>query len=378
MDEDLKSYSGPRPGRLFAAGLIAIAVLIVVLTGGLVLGHGVVMQEQSADLARHFAQGPRVLVEPVAQLASSRVLDLPANVRGYIETPVYAKIPGYLKRIEVDKGDRVTKGELLAVIESPETDKEVADARANYWLQFVTDRRNQELVREAVIAQQTADDSHASMLQAKAAYQQLLAVQAYEIIRAPFDGMITTRYVDPGTLIPQTTTPASGGAPIVAIATLAPLRVYVYVPQELALFIHNGDKAAVSVYERPGRIYSGPIVRHPEAIDSTSRTMLVEIDLPNNDYSLYPGMYARAKLQVSGIDSGVMVRDDSLVFRDGKPYVPVVRGARLYLTPVTLGYDNGQIVQVSGDVRPSDLVALNVGQSVSDGETVRPMLMQKQ
>src|SRR5579862_2051338 len=192
-----------RSGRLLAITLFAAVFLAVSISGGFVFARQQLLQRQTTQLAQTAALGPHVLVTQVAGGGASRTIELPASVHGYIETPVYAKVAGYMKTINVDKGDHVKAGEVIALIESPETDKEVADARSYYWLQNVTDVRNQELVRQQVIPQQTADDSHSAMLQAKAAYQQQLAMQEYEVVRAPFDGIVTARYVDPGTLIPQ-------------------------------------------------------------------------------------------------------------------------------------------------------------------------------
>jgi len=372
MEEDPKNYVSPKPGKLFAIGLVAAAVLIVVLAAGLVLGHGMIVQRQTSDLAHEAEQGINVLVAKAYELPASRTLDLPATIHGYIEAPIYAKVAGYLKTIMVDKGDRVRRGQLLAILETPDLDKQVANAKANYWLQAITDKRDQALVRQQVIAQQVADDQHSAMLQAKATYQQLLAEQGYKVITAQFDGIISARFVDPGALIPQSTA-SLGGTPIVSVSSMAPLRVYAYVPQNLALFIRNGDPATISLYEIPGRVFKGPIIRHPEALDTASRTMLVEVDLPNTDLSLYPGMYARLSMTVNTPQKGQMVRDDALVFRSGKIYVPVVRQDRLHLVEVTLGYDNGQKVVVDGDLRSDDLVALNVGQAAEDGELVHPV-----
>lgn len=377
MEEDPKNYTGPQPGKWFAAAMVGAIVLIVALTAGLVLGHEVILKHQSSELAREAEQGRRVLVARVFHTAATRTLDLPATIHGYVETPIYAKIAGYLKTIGVDKGDRVQQGEVMAVLDAPELDKQVADAKANYWLASVTDRRTEMLLKQGVVAAQAADTSHAQMLQAKAAYEQLRAMQNYKIVTAPFDGIITARYVDPGALIPQATTP-SNGTPIVAMATLAPLRVYIDVPQSVALFIRNGDEAKISVYERPGQTFTGPVIRHPEALNSASRTMLAEIDLPNKDRSLYPGMYAKAEITVATPESGAMVRDDSLVFRDGKVYVPVVRNDRLHLVGVTLGYDNGQNVVVKGDIHDNDLVALNTGQAAEEGQVVHPVMSGEQ
>ncbi len=307
-----------------------------------------------------------------------RKLDLPATINGYIQTPVYAKVAGYMKTILVDKGDSVRTGELIAVIESPETDKQVADALANYRLQLTTDRRDQYLLRNEVISQQEADTQRATMLQAKASYEQELALQRYEIIRAPFDGIVTARYVDPGTLIPQVTSPASGAAPIIAIATLQPVRVYAYVPQSEAPFVHDGDSATVTVTEYPGRQFTGSVTRHPDALNPDSRTMLVEVDLANGDRSLYPGMYARLSLSVALSNRAPTVPDDALIFRNNKIYVPVVRNQRLYLVPVTLGYDDGYQVEVTSGLRAGEMVAINVSQAAQDGEPVRPVPVKPQ
>jgi membrane fusion protein, multidrug efflux system len=358
--------------------LIAWAVVLLLAfaaSAGLVMARQVRLQRQTTDLQQAVARGPHVLVTQLSDGGPSRTIALPASVHGYIETPVYAKIPGYMKTIYVDKGDHVKTGEVIAIIESPETDKQVSDARSYYWLQQVTDRRNQELVHQEVIPQQTADVSHATMLQAKATYEQELALQRYEVVRSSFDGIVTARYVDPGTLIPQSTTPTATttNAPIVALATMAPLRVYAFVPQSVTPFIKDGDPANITVSEFPNRNYSGTVTRHPEALDQTTRTMLVEVDLPNQDRSLYPGMYAELKMTAHVTTASITVPDDALVFRDDKVYLPVVRDNRLKLVEVTLGHDSGYVVEVSGDLRPGEQVAINVGQAARDGERVQPV-----
>jgi len=372
MEDDPKKYVGPRPGRFFTAGLIGTIVLIVALTAGLVLSHDLTVQRQTSQLAQAEAQGRNVLVARVAHQPDVRKIDLPATVHGYVEASIYAKVAGYLDRIVVDKGDSIKRGQLLAVLQTPDLDQQVVNAKANYWLQQVTDVRNQELVKEGVTAQEAGDTSHAAMLQAKATYEQLLAQQGYKRITAPFDGIVTARYVDAGAFIPDATSSTSG-APILGVATRAPLRVYANVPQSLALFIQNGQQAAISSYDRPGQVFKGPIIRHPEALDDASRTMLVEVDLPNTDFSLYPGMYARIAITISTPESGQMVRDDALVFRSGKVFVPVVRGDRLHLVEVSLGYDDGQNVVVTGELHSDDLVALNIGQAAEDGQVVHPV-----
>lgn len=363
-----------RHGFRHALGWIIAALVVGVAVGGLVYAREQNLSLQVKQLATSLAQGPRVLVERATASGGSRTLDLPATIRGYIETPVYAKIPGYLKSIRVDKGSRVKEGGVIATIESPETDRQVADARANYWLQLVTDRRDRQLLKEGVISDQAADNQHSLMLQAKATYQQLLATQAYEVIRAPVGGLVTARYVDPGKLIPQVTAPAAA-TPIVVIATLQPVRIYAFVPENVAPLIHDGDAATMTVPAYPGREFEGSITRHPEALDPSNLTMLIELDLPNRDLALFPGMYARLKLRVAVPQGVPTVPDDALIFRNNHVYVPVVREGRLRFAAVTLGHDNGYRVEVISGIKVGEMVAINVGGSASEGERVQPMMI---
>jgi RND family efflux transporter MFP subunit len=375
MEEDPREYSPKPPGGFFFIGWALIVLIVLGLTAGLVMARSLLLSRQTTELKMEEEEGPRVLVVPVLRTPQARSIEVPGTIHGYIETPVYAKIAGYLKKIYVDKGDRVEKGQVIALLESPELDHQVANARATYELAQVTDRRNQALLHFGVVAEQQADNSHAEMKEAKAALDQLLATQAYEVIRAPFRGIVTSRYVDPGALIPQAITQSSTATPIVALATNSSLRVYSDVPQSTAPFVRDGDPATVTVTEYPRRVFSGTVTRHANALASQTRTMLVEVDLPNKDQALYPGMYATVKFQVNVLAEAPMVPDDALVFRNGKPFVPLVRNGHLKLAPVNLGYDDGVNVEITEGVTEHDVVAVNVGQSARDGESVRPMTM---
>lgn len=377
MEDDPKNYQPRVPGGFFFAGWTVAILLVLGLTAGLVLAHNLRLGRQSDALEQAIQMGPRVLVAPVLHSPRSRTVQLPGSLHGFIETPIYAKIPGYLKTIKVDKGDRVRSGELLATLDSPELDHQVANARATYRLSQLTDKRNQALLSSGVIAPQSADESHAAMLETEATLNQLVATQAYEEIRAPFDGVVTARYVDPGTLIPQTTTPATSAMPIISMATLSPLRIYTEVPQSVAPFIRDGEPVSITVTEYPGRVFEGAVTRHPQALTAATRTMTVEVDLPNEDRALLPGMYANVKFAVSMPVGVPMVPDDALVFREGKPYVPVVRQNHLRLAEVILGYDNGVNVEITRGISDEDVVALNVGQSARDGEPVRAVTAQQ-
>ena len=374
QEDDPRNFSVPAPGGFFFAGWIIAIVIALVATAGLVLARELWLGRQTSELAQQEAPGPHVLVSDVLHAPTIRDVKLPATIRGFDETDIYAKIPGYLKTLKVDKGDRIHKGQLLAILTSPELDQQTANARANYNIALITDKRYQILVRQQVIPQETADQTHATMLQTRATLEQDIATQAYETITAPFDGIVTARYIDPGHLVPATTTPGTpGSGAIITISRMAPLRVFTYVPQNVAPFVKDGDAATITAIGYAGKKFTGTITRHPEALSPDTRTMLVEVDLPNENDVLYPGMYATAEFTVTMGSGSPMVPDDALVFRDGKVYVPVVRNNQLHLAEVTLGYDNGQTVEILSGINPSDKVAVNVGQAARDGENVQPV-----
>jgi RND family efflux transporter MFP subunit len=362
------------------AGWLGAMFAVLAATTAVVMARTHSVSMERSALTTEAEKGPRVLVTRAGTAPAERRLTLPATIQGYLETPVFAKIAGYLKEIRVDKGDRVRKGQVLAILESPELDEQVADARHNLWLQSITDQRNQGLILKHGISQQIADNSHGAMLQASDTYRQLRAMQAYEVITAPFDAIVTARYVDPGALVAQTTTPTRSyllshtnetATPVVMLATLRPLRVYASAPQNIANFIYDGAPATISVEQHPGRDVTGHVTRHPQALDPSTRMMLVEADLPNSDGALYPGMYGTMSLTVKVPSSAPLVNDDALIFRDNKVLVPVVRNSIVHLAPVTLGYDNGYAVEATSGISKDDQIALNLGQSATEGERVQ-------
>jgi RND family efflux transporter MFP subunit len=372
-DPEAANPAAERRARRRGALWWSVAVVIVLaVIGGFLLVRTRRVAAERQDREATLAAGPRVLVLPVQHGAEQREIELPATIHGYVETPIYAKTAGYLKTIRVDKGDRVQQGELLAVIDAPELDKQVADMEADYAIKALTDRRDRSVAKAGALSQEEADVAHADAVKSQALLEQVRALQAYERITAPVDGLITARYVDPGALIPQSTTSSATGTPILAIATLQPVRVYADVPQNLTPFVKDGDRAVISVTQYPKRSFEGTVTRHPTALTAATRTMLVEIDLSNADSALLPGMYGTLRLHVAQPDIA-RVPDDALVFRDGKVYVPTVRNAHLHLAEVTLGNDTGREVEILDGVSDDDVVALNIGQAVQDGDAVQPV-----
>jgi RND family efflux transporter MFP subunit len=194
-------------------------------------------------------------------------------------------------------------------------------------------------------------------------------MQGYKELRAPYAGIVSARNYDPGTLIPQAT--QSTGTPILTMGTITPMRVYADVPQSITPNIHLGDPATLTVREYPGRAFTGTVARRAEALQTATRTMLIEVDVDNADGVLYHGMYGRLSFAVALHGDTPQLPDDALIFRGGKVYVPVVRDNHLNLVEVALGYDDGRTVEVTSGIAPDDLVAINVGQAVRDGDVVQ-------
>jgi len=350
-----------------------IAIVALMAAAGIVLAKQVSIARQTSELVQVAKQGNIVLVARLKQQAPSREVTLPGEIHGYYETPIYSKVNGYVKRILVDKGAVVKAGQLVATIESPETDQQVRNAEASYQIAAITDRRYQALLKQDVVPRQDADTYHATMLETLAAWKSNRATQSYERVIAPFDGMITARNLNPGALVGSASASGTSTPSLFEIATLKPIRTYVYLPQSLAPFVKDRDQATVTVGEYPERQYNGVITRHPSALDQNTRTMLIEVDLANEDLSLYPGMYANVAIRISGSNGAPRVPDQALIFDDDKVLVPVVSDSRIHLAEVRLGYDDGINCEVIRGLKGNETIALGMGQDAEEGELVRPL-----
>lgn len=367
---DTRDGAPKKTGTLLYLGWIGAVVIVLVALGGLVLARDLQISQQTGELQRQEDLGPLVTVAPVERAPMKRTISYPGYVHGFFESAIYPKVAGYVKSMLVDKGMRVKQGQLLAVIVSPELDQQVANALATYKIAEITDDRYQRLVRQQVVAQQTADESHATMVADKAQWDSLRAQQGYERVTAPFDGVVTGRNLDPGALVAMATAQA-GAVPIFTMATLKPVRVYINMPQDDAVFMRDGDAARVTVTQYPNRAFTGTVTRHPEALLTASRTMLVEVDLPNDDKSLLPGMYAHVDISLNGNSGAPMVADDALVFNGGSVFVPVVANNHVHLVKVKLGLDDGIKSEVIEGLTGNEMVAINLGQVARDGQLVR-------
>ncbi|HJU12595.1 MAG TPA: efflux RND transporter periplasmic adaptor subunit [Candidatus Binataceae bacterium] len=312
-----------------------------------------------------------------------RTITLPGDLAGYYEAALYSKVTGYLKSISVDKGDSVHSGQLLAVVEVPELGQQLARAQANLEIQKLTYERLQRVWQSdpRLVARQDVDIAYSKFQEAKANADQLRAMESYTRIIAPFDGVITERFVDPGALIhaggqQSTTAPTQGAelaggsaAPIVSIARLDKLRIYVYVPQAEVDYIRDGMPATVTVQGFDGAQFSGTVTRFAHSLDLSTRTMLTEVDLENPERRLYPGMYANVTLVLER-DQQALRLPDSAIGGDSAHTVLVVRSGRLKEVPVTTGINNGQYVEITSGLSRKDLVVQTFSPALHAGEAV--------
>jgi RND family efflux transporter MFP subunit len=373
-DTESRSASG---GLFFRIAWIGLAIIAVIVALAVVTVRGQAVHSQTGLLQQQAKQGQPVLVTELVGRPETREISLPGEVHGYYETPIYAKIAGYVKTMLVDKGSRVRAGQLVATVESPETDQQTRNAKASYDIAAVTDRRYQALLNQAVVPRQDADQYHAQMLETYATWQSLIETQRYERVTAPFDGMITARNLHPGALVGMASATSTSSPAIFEIATLKPLRVYLYLPQPFAPLVRDGDAAIVRVNEYPKRDFRGTITRHPEALDQNTRTMQVEVDLPNEDLALYPGMYATVTVTIHGTKESARVPDQALIFNNEDVFVPIVRDNRIHLVKVQLGLDDGINCEVLRGLEGDETIALGMGQAAHDGQLVQPVRLQK-
>jgi RND family efflux transporter MFP subunit len=370
-----RSATTPASGPGFYVKWVALPLVVMVVAAGIVLAREFSLRTQRGDLEKEAARGRTVLCTKLHGVTAARTIILPGEVHGFYETPIYAKLSGYVKEMFVDKGSRVKAGQLVATIESPETDQQVRNAKATYDLAKITDDRFQVLVSQAVIPLQQADESHQTMLADLAAWKSLVATQQYERVSASFDGMITLRNLYPGALVATGAAAGTSNPSIYDIATLNPLRVYVYLPQTYTPFLRDGDRSIITVNEYPNRDYNGSITRHPSALDQGTRTMLLEVDLPNQDLSLYPGMYANVAITIKGSSGAPRVPDQALIFNGERVYVPIVRDNRIHLVDVKLGLDDGINCEITCGLKGDETVALGLGQAAVEGELIRPLMI---
>jgi RND family efflux transporter MFP subunit len=327
---------------------------------------------------------PYVSVIHATPINADSDMVLPGNLKPYVESPLYARTNGYLKKWYKDIGSHVAKGELLAEIDTPEIDQELAQARAdlvtaqaNLSLSTLTDARYQDLIKSDSVSRQDLDNANGDLAARKAMAQsaeanvkRLEEMESFKRVYAPFTGIITQRNVDPGTLINA----GNGGAAtkeMFDLAEIDPMRVYVAVPQAYSPSIHVGLKACLSLTELTQRSFCGTVVRTANAIDPNTRTLLTEVDVPNGSGTLLPGAYAEVHFDVKVTGQRLSLPINALLFRpDGTMAAVVGPDNRIDLKKITVGRDFGNSLEILQGIDPTDRVVINPPDALEQGELV--------
>lgn len=367
-----------------AMRLLSLLSLTILAGLAVLVFTGVRARSAATETLVHSAQdGAAMRVSVVhPQLAGDQEeLVLPANIQAYSEAPIYARTHGYLKRWYFDIGAHVKAGDLLAEIETPEVDHQLAQARAdlqsvqaNLDLARTTAARwNGLLARHAVSKQET--DQAVSDFAAKqsavdasmANVRRLEELQGYEKVYAPFEGVITARQTDVGALIDAGSSPRE----LFHVAAIQKLRVFVAVPEVSSASVRNGATVKLTTDQFPNRTFQGVLVRNSNSIDPASRTLNVEVDIDNSSGELLPGSYAFVHLRVPGAAKAWEIPSSALLFRAEGLRVAVVRGNRAELVPISIGRDFGAMVEVNSGLQPDDEVVQSPSDSLVSGTPVR-------
>jgi RND family efflux transporter MFP subunit len=376
LDPTAKLGRAPIIGVVIAALLLGIFIVIGI--------HSRVHAEEKLSSNAQQSLALSVAVTSPSQGAGPLEITLPANTQAYIDTPIYARTNGYLRKWYADIGTRVHRGQILAEIETPELDQQVdqaqsdlATARANQEIAQITAQRWAKLLAKNAVSRQEADQAtsdfsarQSALSSAQANLRRLEQLQGFEKIYAPFDGVITARNVDIGSLI-QAGDSSSPRAELFHMASTDKLRLFVPVPEVYASAVRSGDRIAVTSDAAPNQKFTGSIVRNSDSIDISNRTLNVEVDVLNSDHKLLPGQYAFVHLPIPPSNSSMTLPSNTLLFRAEGLRVGVVRHGRVELTPVEIGHDYGAKVEITAGLTPQDQVILNPSDSLAQGEPVQ-------
>ena len=329
------------------------------------------------DLAEGMARGPKVQVTTVAAGPRERLIRLLGDTRGYQTAILYSKVGGYLKTISVDRGDLVKTGQVLAEIDSAETDSQLASALSDLENKRKNAKRARELVASGSRSVQSIEQAETDARMAEARVNELTTMKSYEMIRAPFDGRVTARFIDPGGLVQNATTNQTSNQPVLTVIDDSRLRVNVYVEQRDVPNVHVGDLADVSDAADSTRTVKARIARTSGQLDPRTRTLFVELEVDNTDRFLVPGSFAYVTLHVP-LESVPQVPVAGLVVRGTRTFVAGVGSDDLvHLRPVKVSSTDGIRASVSEGVKVGDRVALNLPDEVGDGSRVQPVAVSR-
>jgi RND family efflux transporter MFP subunit len=383
------------PPNVSRGSLLSIVVIVLVIAV-VVAGFGIITRKHaSAELTKYTdnTSAPPVTLEQPVMQQNAREIVLPGNIQAFTLAPIYARTTGYVKAWYHDIGSPVRKGELLAVIETPELDQELASAKAdlataksNAGIAKVTADRYNDLIGRNAVSQQDTDNAvqalearNTQVASSEANVQRLEELVSFERIVAPFDGVITARNIDTGQLISTAgstnTTGAgtiSGNKEIFDISAVRTLRVFINVPQIYSPDAKNGTIAKLTLPQYPGRTFQGKLVRSSDSVDPATRTLLAEVDVDNRSGELLPGSYTEVHLSVSSDAPALIVPVSAMILEpDGLRVATVDANHHVHMARVTPGRDYGTTVEILAGLKPGESIIGNPPDSLIDGEEVR-------
>lgn len=377
-NSEMLHYTPPRRLKLvaFLAGSVAAVVVAAGILTRVVASHEVDSWGKANAL-------PVVSVIDLKANTKSSKLVLPGNVQAFNSAPIYARVSGYLKKWYVDIGAPVKAGQLLAEINVPDQDQQLAQAKAdlataiaNARLSAQTASRWNMLARQSAVAQQDVDEKNGDLAAKQAAVESARAnvarlqdLESFKRITAPFDGTVTSRSVDVGALV---TIGTPGATPLFTVADDSKVRLYVSVPQSYSAQITPGMKATFTVPEYPGQTFTATLITTAGAVDATTGTVLVQLQAPNSNKRLKPGDYAQVQFNLPAGQGTIRLPASALVFNDnGSAVATVGPGNRVVVKPVTIARDYGTSVEIASGLTRRDRVIDNPPDSLKPGDTVR-------
>jgi RND family efflux transporter MFP subunit len=386
-----------KSSRRFGGRFFFSAALLLTLPGSLVAGvvhHHKTAQSVVATAEQHRSFVPRVRVATVHPSDGMMTVSLPATTTAFEAANIFARTSGYIEKRHVDIGDQVKAGTLLAEITAPELDHQISQAQATLAqnqatlhqteasreLARVTNARDSGLVKQGWLTLQQGDNDRLTLAAQEAAVgvaQSNIAAQqaqlkvlgqekAYQRVVAPFDGVVTQRYIDNGSLV------QSGSTMMFTMMHSNVIRIQLYVPQDEAFGVEPGVNAVVHVPEIPNRNFPGTVTRIARALQPGSRTLLTEIDVPNPDGALSPGIYCIVDLHIPRKTPSVVVPADAIIFNENGLQVAMVRNGVVHLQKISIARDFGKQVEIRQGLDPGDLVVLNPMVDLADGSKVAP------
>jgi len=370
----MSESQGKRRGSvwLFVGGILAV-LIAGVMAFVLFTHQRSRVQAATQQLTVEGERGPTVEVATAHKVAGSNTVRLIGEARPFQSAILYAKVSGYMRSISVDKGDSVRANQVIAVIESPETDKQYQAAVAEAHNKELIANRAATLVKKEMISQQDADQAEADAAVAKANLEQIGTVKSYEQLRAPFSGTVTARYSDPGALIQNAATSQTSALPLVEVSETSRLRIYVYVDQAHAPYVRTGDEVTILDQANPNLKLSAKVTRTSGAIDSKTRTLLVEIDVNNPRNRILAGSFVQVELKVQ-TPRYVEVPSDALIVRGLQTFVAVVTPDNtIKFTQVAVAEQTGETARLFSGLEEGERVARSIGERVAEGGKVQPV-----